>query len=275
MHNRCLAVTTTVMSIAFAAAQPSEARVVKFVVEQRSTFVGGAAWGNVGAYEMLRGTAYLEVDPRDPRDAVIVDLENAPRNAHGMVDFSTQFLILKPVDPGRGNHKIFYAVNNRGNSLEGLLTATTAAQVSGTDAGYAMTEGYTIVDAGWEGDVIPTSTKLVATLPVAREANGGPIIGPMRYEYSDRVSGSYTTNLEGTAGFLSYEAADTNTAHATFTVSDSEYGPKTLIPPNRWAFGTCPTGQASRVPDTEVLAGPCKRAESSKALWWRSSERWQ
>ena len=81
MHNRYLAVTTTVMSIAFAAAQPSEARVVKFVVEQRSTFVGGAAWGNVGAYEMLRGTAYLEVDPRDPRDAVIVDLENAPRNA--------------------------------------------------------------------------------------------------------------------------------------------------------------------------------------------------
>ncbi|HWX35235.1 MAG TPA: alpha/beta hydrolase domain-containing protein, partial [Steroidobacteraceae bacterium] len=253
MHNRYLAVTTTVMSIAFAAAQPSEARVVKFVVEQRSTFVGGAAWGNVGAYEMLRGTAYLEVDPRDPRDAVIVDLENAPRNAHGMVDFSTQFLILKPVDPGRGNHKIFYAVNNRGNSLEGLLTATTAAQVSGTDAGYAMTEGYTIVDAGWEGDVIPTSTKLVATLPVAREANGGPIIGPMRYEYSDRVSGSYTTNLEGTAGFLSYEAADTNTAHATFTVSDSEYGPKTLIPPNRWAFGTCPTGQASLVPDTVDL----------------------
>jgi hypothetical protein len=246
MHHRYLAVTTTVMSIALATAQPSEARVVKFVVEQRSSFVGGAEWGNVGPYEMLRGTAYLEVDPRDPRDAVIVDLENAPRNSHGVVDFSTQFLILKPVDPGRGNHKIFYAVNNRGNSLEGLLTATTAAQVVGTDAGYAMTEGYTIVDAGWEGDVIPTSTKLLATLPIAHEANGGPIIGPMRYEYSDRVSGSYTTNLEGTAGFLSYEAADTNTAHATYTVSDSEYGPKTPIPPNRWAFGTCPTGQALR-----------------------------
>src|SRR5438105_6607815 len=247
MHHRYLAVATTVVSISFAAVQPSEARVVKFVVEQRSSFVGGAEWGNVGPYEMLRGTAYLEVDPRDPRDAVIVDLENAPRNAHGMVDFSTQFLILKPVDPGRGNHKIFYAVNNRGNSLEGLLTATTAAQVAGTDAGYAMTEGYTIVDAGWEGDVIPTSTKLVATLPIAHEANGGPIIGPMRYECSDRAQGSFTTNLEGTAGFLSYEAADTNTAHATFTVADSEYGSKTLIPPDRWAFGTCPTGQASLV----------------------------
>ena len=48
MHNRYLAVTTTVMSIAFATAQPSEARVVKFVVEQRSSFVGGAEWGSSG-----------------------------------------------------------------------------------------------------------------------------------------------------------------------------------------------------------------------------------
>ena len=155
MTNRYLVIATTVMCIGFglAATHPVEARVVKFVVEQQTPFVGGAEWGNVGPYEMLRGTAYLEVNPRDPRDAVIVDLDKAPRDSQGMVHFSTQCLILKPIDPGRGNHKIFYAVNNRGNSLEGLLTATTAAQVSGTDAGYAMTEGYTIVDAGWEGDV--------------------------------------------------------------------------------------------------------------------------
>jgi len=254
MKKNYLAIATPAIVVALVAvAQPSEAHVVKFLVQQQSSFLGGADWGNVGPYEMLQGTAYLEVDPRDPRDAVIVDLQNAPRNAHGMVEFSTPFLILKPVDTQRGNNKIFYAVNNRGNNLEGLLTATTAAQVAVTDAGYAMTQGYTIVDAGWEGDVVPTSTKLVASLPIAREANGSPIIGPMRYEYYDRVSGSYTTNLEGTAGFLSYEAADTNTAHATFTVRDSEYGPRSLISPNRWTFGTCPTGQASLVPDTVDL----------------------
>ncbi|MGC1888867.1 MAG: hypothetical protein WA709_22710, partial [Stellaceae bacterium] len=128
MRKNYLALTTAVMFIAFATVgQPSEARVVKFVVQQQSSFLGGADWGNVGPYEMLRGTAYLDVDPRDPRDAVVVDLGNAPRNAQGMVDFSTPFLILTPVNPQRGNHKIFYAVNNRGNNLEGLLTATTAA----------------------------------------------------------------------------------------------------------------------------------------------------
>src|SRR5438477_10428528 len=199
MRAKHIAVALTGLFVGLAAVQPSEARVVKLVVEQRTSFVGGADWGKAGPYEMLRGTAYLEADPNNPHDAVIVDLENAPRNANGLVEFNTQFMILKPVDMQRSNNKIFYAVNNRGNNLEGLLTATTAAQVSGTDAGYAMTEGYTIVDAGWEGDVIPAATKLVASLPIAHETNGSPIIGPMRYEYSDRVSGSYTTNLEGTA----------------------------------------------------------------------------
>ena len=159
MKKNYLAIATPAIVVALVAvAQPSEAHVVKFLVQQQSSFLGGADWGNVGPYEMLQGTAYLEVDPRDPRDAVIVDLQNAPRNAHGMVEFSTPFLILKPVDTQRGNNKIFYAVNNRGNNLEGLLTATTAAQVAVTDAGYAMTQGYTIVDAGWEGDVVPTSS---------------------------------------------------------------------------------------------------------------------
>jgi hypothetical protein len=246
-----VALTGTVLALG--AAQFSEARVVKFDVQQKSSYLGGANWGSVGPYQLLRGVAYMEVDPRDPRDAVIVDLENAPRNARGLVEFSTPFFVLRPVDAQRGNHKIFFAVNNRGNNLEGLLTATSAASVAGTDAGYAMTKGYTIVDAGWEGDVVPTSTNLVANLPRAHQSNGDPIIGPMRYEYSDRASGTFTTNLEGTPGFLSYEAADTDTAHATFTVADSEYGSKTPIAPNRWAFGTCPSGQSSLVPDTVDL----------------------
>ena len=249
MKTRLFASALAVALVGLVAAPASSARVVQLVVEQRSSYLGGASWGNAGPYEMLRGTAFLVADPRNPHDAVIVDLENAPRNAAGLVEFSTPFLILKPVDMLRSNHKIFYAVNNRGNNLEGLLTATTAGQVSGTDAGYAMTQGYVVVDAGWEGDVVPTATKLVANLPRARMPDGDPITGPMRYEYSDRASGTFTTNLEGTPGFLSYQAADTDADSATFTVADSEYGPKTRISPTRWAFGKCPTGEASLVPD--------------------------
>jgi hypothetical protein len=72
----------------------AEARVTQFVVEQRRAFAGGMAWGESGPYERLDGTAYMEVDPHDPLNAVIVNLDKAPRNARGMVEFSSPFYIL-------------------------------------------------------------------------------------------------------------------------------------------------------------------------------------
>ena len=58
----------------------SEARVVRFVVEQRRSFASGIEWGFAGPYERLDGTAYMEVDPRNPVNAVIVNLDKAPMN---------------------------------------------------------------------------------------------------------------------------------------------------------------------------------------------------
>ena len=111
--------------------QVTEAKVVRFVVEQRAPFAEGAAFGETGAYQRITGMAYFEVDPNDPLNAVIVDLELAPRNARGRVEFSTPFFILKPVDMSRGNNKIFYTANNRGN--DGLLNAKTKADVGLND----------------------------------------------------------------------------------------------------------------------------------------------
>jgi hypothetical protein len=247
--NRSLVLLTVGVLMATAMPRASEARVVRFVVEQRQPFAGGVEWGTSGVYERLVGTAYMEVDPGDPLNALIVDLDKAPRNAGGKVEFSTPFFILKPVDMARGSHKIYYTVNNRGN--DALIGAQTPAQV-GANA-FALRLGYTIVDAGWEGDVVPTAINLAAKLPIATQLDGTPIVGQMRVEYSDRnipQAGAFTLTLKGNPAFRSYEAADTNTAHATFTVRDSVNGPKIPIPPDRWAFGRCPTGPASLVPST-------------------------
>jgi len=227
----------------------ASARLTQLVITQTTPLAGGVAWGNAGPYERLTGIANFEVDPSEAVNSVITDLDKAPRNARGMVEFSTQIMIVKPVDMGLSNHKIFYRVNNRGN--DSLLTAQTVAQVGSNDVYLKM--GYTIADAGWEGDVLPTPTKLVASLPIAANAGGSPIIGPMRIEYSDRtipLAGTFTMNLEGNAAFHSYETSDANTAHSTFTVRDTVNGTKTPIASNRWAFGRCPTGQASLVPST-------------------------
>ena len=94
----------------------ADARVTRFVVEQRQPYAGGAQFGDAGTFERLVGTASFEVDPNDPLNAVIVNLDKAPRNARGMVEFTAPFWIVKPVDMSRGNQKIWYAINNRGNS---------------------------------------------------------------------------------------------------------------------------------------------------------------
>src|SRR2546426_1082965 len=100
-----------------APAASSEAHVVGFVVEQTRPIADGKSFGDVGPYERLDGTVYIEVDPRDPLNAGIVNLDKAPRTSKGLVGFSSPFFILKPVDTTRGNRKILYGVNNRGNKL--------------------------------------------------------------------------------------------------------------------------------------------------------------
>jgi hypothetical protein len=243
-----------------ASASP-ESGVVRFVVEQQRIFADGMSFGAVGQYERLDGTAYMEVDPRDPLNAVIVNLDKAPRNAQGMVEFSAPFFILKPVDMSRGNHKIFYVVNNRGNkqalgyfnfapSGPGINDPLTAADAGD---GFLMRQGYTIVDAGWQGDVAPGNNRLFPDFPVATQADGTPIVARVRIEYSDRTipqAGTFTLTLEGSPNFRSYETADMDTAHSTLTVRDAVDGAKVPIPADRWAFGRCPTGPESLVPTT-------------------------
>src|SRR5215216_1964739 len=81
--------------------QSGEAQVVRLVVEQKRLIADGKSFGDVGPYERLDGTVYIEVDPRNPLNAGIVNLDKAPKTANGMVGFSSPFFILKPVDIAR------------------------------------------------------------------------------------------------------------------------------------------------------------------------------
>ena len=237
---------------------PSDARVVRFVVEQKRPLAEGATFGSAGAYERLDGTAYFEVDPKDPLNAIIVNIDKAPRNARGMVEFSAPFSILKPADPAKGNHKIFFGITNRGNKQAisyfnfgsggpGGNNPLTAADVGD---GFLMRLGYTIVETAWEGDLVPGGGRLVPKFPVATQPDGRPIFAPVRIEYSDRTipdKGSFTLPLEGAANFAAYPAADTSASGATLTVRDDVRGKKTVVPSDQWAFGTCTMGKGSLV----------------------------
>ena len=194
-----------------------------------------------------------------PRNSLIVDLDNAPRNARGMVEFSSPFFILKPVDMTRGNGKIHFGINNRGNKIELqrfnfiLPGANNNNPLTLAEAGdgFMMRHGYTFMDIGWQGDLVPGNNLLAPNFPIARNADGTPILGVMRIEYSDRtipLAGTFTLPLESSPNYKAYEPADTSTSRATLTVRDQVDGPKTPIASDQWAFGRCPTGQASLVP---------------------------
>src|SRR6516164_7490312 len=98
-------------------APAADARVTKIQITSKETpTFGGYAFKGVGPYEKIVGKAFGELDPNDPRNAVIVDIQLAPRNANGKVEYAVDFYILKPTDLSKGNHKVMYEPPNRGRS---------------------------------------------------------------------------------------------------------------------------------------------------------------
>ncbi|MGH8662374.1 MAG: alpha/beta hydrolase domain-containing protein, partial [Burkholderiales bacterium] len=65
------------------AASPAAARLTEINVTATEPFAEGMAFGAAGAYERVQGTFRGELDPADPRNQVIVNLDKAPKNAAG------------------------------------------------------------------------------------------------------------------------------------------------------------------------------------------------
>lgn len=230
----------------------AHSKLVGLNITSRAPFVGGAAFGTVGAYERLLGTASFEVDPKDSRNSGIFDLSRAPKNDKGNVTYTSQFMILKPLDTAKGNKKLIYGpLNNRGNSA---LTTTEILSNVSTTASYLLRQGYTVIDIGWQGNLLPAVGKLAPNFPIANNLDGSTITQRIRVPFNQRgipAAGTFTQDLEGngTGGsYRPYETADLNTANATLTVRDGLNSAPISISSDRWTFGKCVSGQASLVP---------------------------
>src|SRR2546425_3984574 len=167
------------------AAPVAEARVTRVEITRvESPTFEGRSFGKAGQYEKLVGVAYGEVDPTDPLNTGIVNLDRAPRNQRGMVEYSADVYILKPISENKSNRTLFYEVNNRGSKLifgspnhffvgaGGGNDPTTAADAGD---GFLMRLGYTLVWSGWLGNLLPGGDRVIARLPVATNPGGEPI----------------------------------------------------------------------------------------------------
>jgi len=163
------------------------AKVTRLEIHSREPFAQGKAFGRSGSYQRLAGRMTIAVDPDSPANRRIADLQLAPRNDQGQVECQTDFFLLMPTDPRRGNGAILYDVNNRGNKLamETFNGARSNDPQTLADAGngFLMDHGYAVLWCGWNGEVIEDGTgRLLIDLPVAVDSAGEPLTGPAHLE---------------------------------------------------------------------------------------------
>ena len=186
---------------------PNDARahVTDVVITHCTDVLGGKPFGETGAYEKCVGTIYFALDPQNPRNRIIVDLDKAPRNAMGQIEFSSDLFVLRPKDPSRGNEAIFFDVVNRGNKLllgrfnlaDGAIDPTSEAEFGD---GFLMQQGYTLVAVGWEAT---PNTRAVSLYPPRATENGQPITGlvsnwfiPLTPTRAFEITSSYWSGFE-------------------------------------------------------------------------------
>ncbi|XEC95759.1 alpha/beta hydrolase domain-containing protein [Paenibacillus tarimensis] len=219
----------------------ADARITRLEIDRVEPFADGEKFGNTGSYVKIAGTAYGELDPDDPLNEVIVNLDKAPRNAEGLVEYDVDFYIMRPADLSKGNHKMLYEVTNRGRKflMHWLHDAPSTSPVAVNDPatlpdagnGFVFREGYTVVWSGWDPDAPTTNDGMTIRVPVATNS-GEPIVKIIRDEF---VFGTRISENELKAP-LSYEAASLDQSRSRLTVRTKETDSPVEIPADQWTF---------------------------------------
>jgi len=220
-------------------ASAAEARVSRVVVEHReSPAFNARVFGKAGQYETLSGHFYGELDPKDPHNAIIQDIGLAPRNARGMVEYSGTFALSRPIDAAKGNGVLMYHVVNRGNGA-----------TSGSE------DGRISVVSGWQGDVVDATNRQVLQVPVAAQADGKPLTGPVIERLIDLPAGSNTVDLRttGYVGLVYQRPVSLDTTQATLTRRTSATAAATRVAAGDWAFADCRSQPFPGTPDPAKL----------------------
>ena len=178
-------------------------------------------------YEQIVARVHFAVDPKDPRNAVITDIDKAPKGVDGRVEFAADMLALRPKTGGNGVALV--DVVNRGNTTFPRLNRTAGANLVGD--GFLMKQGFTIICIGWEFDVRARDGVIRIDVPVATD-NGAPLTGIVRAAFTpDRRDITYTVGDSAM-----YAPIDVNDPAATLTVRDGVSTKFETIPRANWTM---------------------------------------
>jgi hypothetical protein len=223
-----------VLALCLAPAMP--AGLLRIELSERSDVLAGKSFGSVGPYERLVGKAYFAVDPKLPANQIVCDIDKAPRNDSGLVEFSSDIYVLKPRDSKNGNGAALYEVSNRGNKgMLAMYNRATASHDPKTPADFGdnflLERGYTLIWLGWQFDVPRTEGLMRLYTPIARNGDQ-PITGLVRAEIiADKKEFSHSL---ADRNHVPYPVANPNDPTLTLTVRDRNDSPRSVVPRSAW-----------------------------------------
>ncbi len=228
-----------VLAALLVATAPASAEVKRVEVETRVDVADGRAWGLAGPYEAIAGTIHFEVDPSNPANRIVTDIEHAPRNGQGMVEFRSNFYLLKPKAMERGNGAVLYEVSNRGgkgmlgyfNNAAGSRSPQTAEEMGD---GFLLENGFSLLWLGWQFDVPVRDGQMRLHTPTAVGAGGAAITGLVRSEVI--VTERAFDRTVADRNHIPYPVADPNDAANVMTVRDGVGQPRRVVPRDQWRF---------------------------------------
>jgi len=228
MIRQLIAAITVGVCCAAVTATSVDARVIRIEVSKVEPVAPG--------FEKLSGKAYGELDPADPKNALIVDIQLAPRNARGKVEYVATFALIKPIDMNKASGVLMYSVVNRGS---GMPTVNA--------------EGHVSLVSGWQGDVVPSASNQTIRVPVAHNPDGSSLVGPFVIRFVNQ-SGNTAPLIIPRATPTPYLPTTLDTAKASLTsaVMESAVGVKSGVVEVRstdWAFANCDMTPFPGVPD--------------------------
>jgi hypothetical protein len=217
---------------------PLNARVIRVEIASRTDVLNGKTFGDAGAYERITGRVYFLLPIANPHNLRIVDLDKAVNLKDGEVEFSSEFIAVRPKDAQKSNGSMILEIPNRGRGRMIALVDGGDWNLA-NDAGDAwlLRNGFTIVSLGWQWDAEgPDALRFFA--PIAKE-DGKTITGLLR---GDLMPSKVMQEIPlghlilGSIGGIEYPVSAPHDPRNVLTVREARDSPRKVIPRAEWQF---------------------------------------
>ncbi|MAG33115.1 MAG: hypothetical protein CL908_19730 [Deltaproteobacteria bacterium] len=230
---------------ALSLAASAGAKVLSIEIDRREPILEGRPFADRGGYELIEGRVRFGFDPDSAANARVTDIDLAPIGPNGLVEATSDFVVLQAMDPAKRSGTALVGVPNRGRRLELMMLDRAAlsftvpapldprAEADWGD-GFLMESGLTVMWVGWQADAPDFAGSMRIRVPHARHRDESPIRGLAR---SDWVVDERSERLElPTRGHAAHLAADPASKQNLLTRRRGREATQEALPRSSWSF---------------------------------------